>query len=172
MIGLTIILAAILAQPPAPDPEAAAIDHLEAVLEAVSIAKAWPTRGDLEMIRATEDFVRATPGAAPPEPFRTFIRMAGAPCYSCRQIASKRLQRASGHDPRWLFWGMRDRDPERRLRCYNVLIRLYPCPACGGAGRAASPHEVFDHETERFYEDPRCPSCYGTRGVWVRPFGD
>jgi len=49
-------------------------------------------RADLEFTDAVENFVRAAePTAVPPEPFRSLIAGLGAECYTCRELAGRRL---------------------------------------------------------------------------------
>jgi len=83
---------------------------------------AQTARAELDFIGAVEDFVcSTTPFHVPPEPYGSLITGLGARCYHCREIATRRLRRASERDPRWLWWALRSRDPEIRLRASMLL---------------------------------------------------
>jgi hypothetical protein len=115
-------------------------------------------RPDLEFTNAVEHFVRsADRRAVPPEPFVSLLRLLGAPCHRCRELASRDLREHSRDDPRWLFWGRHDRDPEIRLRCNRILRDLTRCPECWGGGWC----RVF--RTEQPDGDGPCANC----GQWA-----
>lgn len=98
----------------------------------------------------------------PPEPYSTLIRGLGAPCYTCREIATKKLQRLAKVDARWVVWASHTpRDPEIRHRARVILLRLKPCVVCHGTGWVTNYRQrERDGGTER--EDSRCPLCGGT----------
>lgn len=114
-------------------------------------------RTDLEFARGVEEFAMASaldPARAIPEPFHGLIAGLGDPSWPRRDAAARRLQDAAASDPRWLFWGRHDPDPEVRLRCNAVLRRLYPCRGCQGTGQS------------RNWGAWPCWDCAGTATAW------
>ena len=112
-----------------------------------------PTRADLEMMRAVEDFCH-TP---PPEPYAAMIARLGSSKYRDREAASKALESAVRRDRsavRWLFAGRRSRDPEVAARCNGVIRRTHPCADCKGMGRSNN------------WSDWPCDSCRGWGSDW------
>ncbi len=95
-----------------------------------------PSRADLELVNAVEDFVRAAvPTAQPPEPYQHLIVGLGADRFTCRERAGGQLRLAGDTEAiRWLLWGRHDLDPEIRLRSNNLLRDLTRCDMCRGSG--------------------------------------
>lgn len=112
---------------------------------------------DLSFGLAVEECVIAAAprGTAPPEPYRSLIAKLGDSCYLCREIASRKLQAASRADQRWLFWGLRHRDPEIQVRCNAIIRRLTVCPSCNGTGLSNA------------YPEYQCWDCKGRRSLWT-----
>lgn len=122
-----------------------------------SAAEVPRDRADLEFARCVEEFAMALapdPARAIPEPFRGLIARLGDPSWCRRDAATRRLQEMAASDPRWLFWGRHDPDPEVRLRCNAVLRRLYPCRGCRGTGQS------------RNWDAWPCWDCGGTATAW------
>src|SRR5262249_11488751 len=109
---------------------------MTAVLFALSAGTlAGTDTAELEFTHAVERFVMtAEPDRRPPEPWRTLLEDLGNDCWRYRDAAQKRIERTARADPRWLFWGRYDFDPEIRLRSNRALKRLFICRTCGGAG--------------------------------------
>jgi hypothetical protein len=127
-------------------------------------AAAELVRADLMCAAAVEDFVRAAcPAAGPPQVYHKLIDNLGAECFTCREIAGRRLREAcSGGDLRWLFWGRRSADAEIRLRSNNLLRDLTRCPDCGGGGIC----RMF--RNDRGHAEGECTNC----GQWAWSHGD
>lgn len=128
---------------------------IDAMVVCAALAYLHPpaTRADMEMIRAVEDFARATP----PEPYRAMIAALGSEKWADREAASRALATAVRSDPgllRWLFVGRRDRDPEIRLRSNAILRRLAPCESCKGSGRSSN------------WSEYPCSDCGGAGSAW------
>lgn len=115
-------------------------------------------RGDLTFAAAVESFVvAAKPGAKPPEPYLSMIERMGGGCWSCREGATRRLERtvkASMADQRWLFWGRRHLDLEVRLRSNSILFRLNPCSTCKGTRQSKN------------WDAWPCWDCNGSGTAW------
>ena len=131
----------------------------------VALAFAKPTPAahslrDLEFARANEDFVIRIRGTAPPAKFDSLITLLGDPCHRCRERATAELFEESRADSRWIFWGMRHRDPEVRTRATSILRRLNPCKACRGTGIST------------YNPDYSCYECHGTKTTWDWATGD
>lgn len=129
-----------------------------------SAATPIPTRGDLLLAAAVEDFARA----APPEPYRGLIERLGASGWRDRERASAALLEALMARPaaaRWLFWGRRHRDPEVMLRSNTLLRRLYRCVECRGTGLSRFSSEWG----ETAYP---CGECDGAGSRWPLGFLD
>jgi hypothetical protein len=139
---------------------------MHALLLTAALLTGQPTRADLVMAAAVEDFVRtADPDRGSPEPYRSLIAGLGADCWSCRERASRKLRTAAVpidgvNGLHWLFWGRRDPDPEIRLRCNNLLRDLNPCPPCFGTGWC----RTFDENEP----NGNCANC----GAWGWNHGD
>lgn len=117
----------------------------------------WYDRTDLEFGRGVEEFAMAVvsdPTRAVPEPIRGLMVRLGDRSWRRRDIATRELQVAAASDPRWLFWGRHDPDPEVRLRCNAVLRRLHPCRGCRGTGQS------------RNWDAWPCWDCDGTATAW------
>ena len=114
-----------------------------------------PTLADLEFSMAVEASIQAERGTAPPEPYAGLIARLGSECWTCREIASRKLQRLSADDQRWLFWGRASRDLEIRLRCNVILRKLNPCPSCDGTGESKN------------YSGYPCFDCDGLKTIWL-----
>jgi hypothetical protein len=121
----------------------------------VSPSTSEVARGDLEFVRAVEEFViAARPGQRPPEPYRKLIERLGDSSWREREAASKQLEAASAVDQRWLFWGRRHPDPEVRCRSNALLRRLNLCPTCKGTGQSKN------------WDEWPCSDCSGCRSSW------
>jgi hypothetical protein len=138
-------------------------------------------RTDLVCAAAVEDFVRSTvPTARAPEPFRTLIFHLGAECYTCRELAGRKLRAAAAADRRWLFWGRSEPDPEIRLRCNNLLRDLSRCPECGGSGICRLHRTAPGADPEgaclncgqwawsHFEQRRDCGACGGEGFAWIK----
>jgi hypothetical protein len=138
------------------------------------------SRADLAFSRAVEDSIRALP----PEAVQAIILDLGSECYFSRESAERKLLRyaqaeGGGFDEaqpwRWLWWGLRQRDLEIRLRCLSVLRRITPCPVCGGNPycrefRAAPGQDwkcrVCGRSEWMHEEYAPCEACQGVGSVW------
>lgn len=108
---------------------------------------------DIAFERAVEDFA----GADAPEPYRSIFRRMGDRSWAARESASADALaaiEASPADRRWLFAGMRSRDPEVRVRCNAVGRRLDRCPSCNGDG------------SSRNWSEWPCYDCAGSGSPW------
>jgi hypothetical protein len=112
------------------------------------------TADDLGLMAAVEEFAQATP----PEPFRRLIPQLGAACWQCREIASRKLARASLFDQRWLFCGRKHLDREIGLRCNAILRRLNVCRTCQGRGETA-----YQWASDYYHA---CEACAGWGSFW------
>src|SRR5262245_30476729 len=105
---------------------------------ALWLALPYHSRDDLAFIAAQEWSVQAfAPKAVPPEPIRAnqvAIADLGDPWWVRRELATKRLARASVFDPRWLIWRDRVKDPEIRWRMRAIAGGVFACWRCQGTG--------------------------------------
>lgn len=147
MLLSLIVLAALAIDPAAHD------DMPDVSPKEIALA----TLNDLSFGLAVEEYIisAAPRDTTPPEPYKSLIAKLGDPCYRCREIASRKLQRASKVDQRWLFWGLRDRDPEIQVRCNAIIRRLTVCPSCKGTGISTA------------YAEYPCWDCDGRRTLWA-----
>lgn len=136
---------------------------MHALILAVAITIQSPTRlVDLDFMSAVESWVAATP----PEPFLSLIEHLGSDCYTCREIASRKLQAAcTGDGARWLFWGRRHRDLEVRVRANAILRRVSRCEICGGSGKSSNGHHSMRIGDDWIWTDA-CGDCMGTGTLW------
>lgn len=138
---------------------------IEAILLYVALQATAPkaTIDDMVFVMATEDVVRSEHPGAIPEPYKGLIAKTGDPCWRCRELATRRLLRASKQDWRWLFWGSKHEDGEIRLRCNRLLREMTLCPECEGTGSVSIGHwdEVSGDWTHK------CRVCKGRRSAWA-----
>jgi hypothetical protein len=67
-----------------------------------------------------------------PEEIAVCIRAMSCDDWQCRKQGSAVLKAIGEPAVPYLFWGLRSRDKEVWLRCYNVLKVVADCPGCQG----------------------------------------
>ena len=102
----------------------------------------------------------ADPVESMPWDARFWITMLGDKCYTCRKIAYDKLKKMGTKVTSWVYLGLRSRDAEIKMRCFNLIRKLYPCTMCYSTGSRIKYEYPPPLLKEIEFLDP-CYKCHG-----------